>query len=62
MDKVSKFTFIFSLKHELNSKSEMPEECYDWKITQNYRYSLHGAVNVSLDVERNGCSSQSSNL
>ena len=61
LDKVDRFDFVFSLQHEINSKSKMPSDCYEWKITQNYKYSLHGVINVSLDTDRLGCGSQSSN-
>jgi len=39
----------------------MPSNCYEWKITQNYKYNLHGVINVSLDTIRSTCESQSSN-
>jgi hypothetical protein len=52
---VSSFMLEFSFKHKLNHNIPTSSDCYTWKIFQNYDYSMHGPVTVSLDFSRGVC-------
>ena len=60
MDTVERFSMDFSFKHTLNAKTKTSHNCYKWQLTQNYEYTNHGVVVVTLDTDRTNCESYSS--
>ena len=55
IDIVNGFSIEFGLIHNLDSKFQTSSSCFTWHITQNYKYSLHGPITVSLKFERGVC-------
>lgn len=58
LDKVKRFEMKFTLNHHLNHHMDLSSNCYQWKITQLFDYSMHGVINTMLSTERSTCSGQ----
>ena len=56
LDKVKRFEMKFTFNHNLNHNMDLSSNCYKWKITQHFDYSMHGVVNAVLSTERSTCS------
>lgn len=59
LDIVSEFELQFTLEHHLNKNVDTSATCYEWKISQIYKYTLHGPIMVSQDFLRGVCQSDS---
>ena len=52
---VQSFYIEMKIRHKLPSKVILASDCFEWKIRQIYDYSLHGPINVSLDLDATIC-------
>ena len=62
LELVSSFMLEFSFKHKFDHNVPTASSCYTWKIYQNYEYSMHGPITVSLDFDRGVCDQGVCNL
>lgn len=55
LDKVQYFQFKFSIKHVLPSDVDLASTCYEWELTQNYDFAMHGPITVTLNAASSVC-------
>jgi len=58
LKKVKRFELSFSFYHHLNSQIPTASTCYLWTIRQEYDYSNHGPIDVSMATDRSFCKSE----
>jgi hypothetical protein len=55
LNDVQSFYIEMKIRHKLPSKVVLACDCFEWTIRQFYDYSLHGPINVSLDLDVTIC-------
>ena len=55
LNHVQSFYLEMHIRHELPEKVILASNCFEWTIQQYYDYSLHGPINVSLDLDVTVC-------